>query len=414
MKRIHYAWIICAACTLLLFCTAGLTTTAFSVHQPYLLSTGGLTNTQSSLVITIRNLFGLLAMLVVNRLHKKTGIRLGATISVLVAACAFFTFSLAKGAFAFYVSAAAMGLAYGLGGMIPVSIMIGRWFRGNRSLALGICAAGTGAASIVVPPAVTFLIEAFSLETAFRVEMLACLAVAAIVYIVLKNEPAEKGLLPLGAEAAGASAPVSVGKPMSRSAWISMCAAIALIGAVANPAFSHLSVLFSSEGYSSAAVSFLLSFLGVALTLGKCIFGRSADKLGPYRSGFIFFSCLIAGEALCCLSGSGSMVIVSISMLLLGLGLPLSTVGLSVFAAHLSTGESYASTIKTFQVTYMVGALTFGPLPGIIADNFGSYVPFYVLMVAFALISAVMVQLNLRAGEKCKPCPQMAAKMHNS
>jgi len=46
MKKLHYGWFVCAACTLVLFCTIGFTSTAFSVYIPYINEFGGLTKTQ--------------------------------------------------------------------------------------------------------------------------------------------------------------------------------------------------------------------------------------------------------------------------------------------------------------------------------------------------------------------------------
>ena len=51
----NYAWAVCAACLLVLLCSGGLTYKGFAAYQPYLISSGGLTNTQSSMLITIRS-----------------------------------------------------------------------------------------------------------------------------------------------------------------------------------------------------------------------------------------------------------------------------------------------------------------------------------------------------------------------
>ena len=56
MKRLHRAWAICLGCTLMLFVCGGLSVNAFSVTQPYVLAYGGFTNTQTSMINTIRAL----------------------------------------------------------------------------------------------------------------------------------------------------------------------------------------------------------------------------------------------------------------------------------------------------------------------------------------------------------------------
>lgn len=51
--RVHYAWVICGACTLMLFVAMGLNSNVFTVYQPYILSRYGFSNTQCSLLILL-------------------------------------------------------------------------------------------------------------------------------------------------------------------------------------------------------------------------------------------------------------------------------------------------------------------------------------------------------------------------
>jgi len=397
MKTIHYSWLICAGCTLLLFCTAGLTTSAFSVYQPYLIAEGGLSNVQGSEIITIRSLSAVIAFLFVERFYRKMDIRLGVLIAALGSAGSFILFGIAHDFAGYCIAAASMGVFYGLGGMIPVSILIGRWFKSYRVLALGICAAGTGVATVVAPPVVTLMIERGSLAYSFYLEAgFICIA-AVVLFITLRNWPEEKGLTPLfTGKVETEFVRENPETEASRGIVISMFAAVILIGIIANVGFAHVSVLYKSEGFDSMQVAFIVSFVGAALTAGKIIYGTITYRMGAYRSGYLFFGLLIAGEILCCLAGTSSLVISLIAMACLGLGLPLATVGLSVFAADIAKTSEYGKMVKRFQMAYMIGSLVFGPLPGLIADATGSYVPFYVLLSVLAMIAMVLVQFSYK------------------
>ncbi len=48
MKKMHYGWVICITCTLLLFVTMGTVSNGFSVYLPYIMEEKGLTNAQTS------------------------------------------------------------------------------------------------------------------------------------------------------------------------------------------------------------------------------------------------------------------------------------------------------------------------------------------------------------------------------
>lgn len=382
---------------MLLFCTVGLNTSAFSVYQPYLIATGGLSNTQGSEITTLRSLAALLSFLWVEGYYRRTDLRLGVTVAAVGAALAFVLFGVAHDFAGYCLAATVAGVAYGFGGMIPVSMLIDRWFHSHKALALGICAAGTGAATILAPPILTALVEAVSLPFAFLAEAAFIGVAAIVVWIILRNRPEEKGCTALSSGKPETRLDAQTRGPASGTGTLAaMLAATVLIGVMANPGFSHLSVLFKSEGFDAMTVAWIVSVVGVSLTVGKTIYGQITDRLGAYRSGYLFFGLLVAGEALCCLTGRAGVAVAVGAMLCLGLGLPLATVGLSVWAAEVAGPSGYGTTVRRFQMAYMLGALAFGPVPGMIADATGSYVPVYVVMTLMAVAAAVLVQTSYK------------------
>ena len=82
MKRLHRAWAICLGCTLMLFVCGGLSVNAFSVTQPYVLAYGGFTNTQTSMINTIRALSYLGCMFAAPLFFRTLGYRLGTAVAV--------------------------------------------------------------------------------------------------------------------------------------------------------------------------------------------------------------------------------------------------------------------------------------------------------------------------------------------
>ena len=86
MKRLHRAWAICLGCTLMLFVCGGLSVNAFSVTQPYVLAYGGFTNTQTSMINTIRALSYLGCMFAAPLFFRMLGYRLGTAVAVAFSA----------------------------------------------------------------------------------------------------------------------------------------------------------------------------------------------------------------------------------------------------------------------------------------------------------------------------------------
>ena len=59
------------------------------------------------------------------------------------------------------------GIGYGLETMMPISLLIDRWFAYKKALALSICTIGSGLASIIFPPIIAAVIKEYHLSVAF-------------------------------------------------------------------------------------------------------------------------------------------------------------------------------------------------------------------------------------------------------
>ena len=81
------------------------------------------------------------------------------------------------------------GVSYGLGAMLPASILMLRWFSSRRGTAIGICAAGTGISAVVFSPILSALIERFSLRVCFYFEALVSLLAAGLVFLLIRESP---------------------------------------------------------------------------------------------------------------------------------------------------------------------------------------------------------------------------------
>ncbi|NLU25273.1 MAG: OFA family MFS transporter [Clostridiales bacterium] len=401
MKRLHYGWVICFVFLLVFICIMGLLTNVFSVFGPYLVSERGLTNGECSMLSTIRCFFALVAMAFVEPFYRKVGTRLGLPIAMVMTALCFGIYALGRGPLWCDLAAAVGGLAYGIGTMVPISILISRWFAARRALALSAAASGSGVATVIFSPLFTGIIEKHGLTVAFTVEALLVLVCGAVVFILLRNSPREMGLAPYGTgerskEAASAA---RQGHDLSRGGFAAALVAVMLIGADSNAASAHLAILFRSEGIDAMLVATGISIFGLLLTCGKFICGAVTDRLGGYGSNWIFGGILTLGFILTTLAGQHSTVLMFAALCLLGLGFPPSTVGIATWAGDFSSEEHFSRTLGRFQSAYLVGGLVFSTLPGLIADRTGSYVPAFELFtlgtVACFGILQILYYLNV-------------------
>ena len=406
MKRIYYGWLVCAAATGLLFITMGTASNGFSVYLPFIMAQRGLTNAQTSSLVTLRCLVSFFAMLSIGGFYRVFSIRVGTAVAAGCAGAAFLLYSAAGNYRTFCVGAAVSGLSYGFGSMIPVSILMARWFVKHRALALSICATGSGIATVVLPPVTTRLVEGLSMAAAFRIEAVFIFVLTAVIFLLLRNDPAEKGLVPYGQApvpetSAVADGPAAPSRSLTPRMWALMFLVSLSMGGLANPGFSHLSVLYSSNGFPAMGVAVLISGTGLMITLGKLLYGETTDRIGGQRSSLLFGAILLAGHVLCCLAFTGSMALGVINVICLGIGYPIATIGPSVWAGDMSSPDNYPKVVRRLQVIYAGGALLFASVPGLLADRFGgSYIPAYILFSAFLSLSLVFLALAYRENGK--------------
>lgn len=394
-QKIHYSWIICLGCTLLLFCTGGLTATGFSTYQPYLVADKGLTNLQCSSISLVRSLFSLFAMLTIQPILNRLEVRRLVSLSMFVCAGAFFTYSISNTFYAYCIAAALSGLALGFGGMIPASIIITRWFIDHRGLALGICMAATGLSAFIASPVIALLIENFSLQTAFFIEACFIFCSAFAVYFILRSRPSCMNLEPLNSHTksklsynqGNAGYADKTAQPLI---IIMMCLGILLFGTAGNNLYSHISLLYRSSGVTGMHVSWLISLFGISLAIGKCMYGQLSDKLGFFRSSCIMYCLTLIGTVLSCLANFGNYSLDVLAVILMGLGLAVTSVSIPHYAQYTADQNDYPKILSRYQLMSTLGGLLFAAVPGFIADHYGSYIPAFMLMFILSLAGAVL------------------------
>ncbi len=401
MKRMHYAWWVCIGCALLLFVTSGLSINAFTIYQPYIMRQNGFTNAQSSALITIRSLTSLLAMLAAERYYRRLSLRVGMAAAGVLVAAGFGLFGLA-GSYAVYcVAAALVGLGYGVGTMIPIAIVLERWFVKERTLAIGACSAVTGLSTLGIPSLLTAVIEHAGLRASFLLETAAMLLLVAMSFLLIRSNPAQMGLSPFGGEEGADGKTVRrAGAGIEARDWLLLVPMLLLLGAMTNVGYSHLAVHMAAMGYPPQIVAMGITVSGVGLMVGKIAFGWIAGRIGTYRCDWLFGVLLLAGILLCCLPVFHPAFLYS-ALLLYGSGLSLTTVGLTAWAGDWGGEGQYDTTVERFQIGYSGGTLLFSTLPGILADRAGgSYRPaylFFLLCAVFVLLTAQHLYRKKRA-----------------
>ena len=374
MRKVHYSWVVCAACTLLMFCTVGLPSSAFAVFQPYIIAVNGFTNTQAASVITVRSVSAVIMTFMMDHVIHRLGVRTCAALAPVGIACGYFMFAMSRSYYVYIVAAAVVGAFYAMGGMLLVSMIIARWFNSHRAFAYSICTAGTGLAVVVAPPIVTLLAENFSLRAAFLAEAALMIFAALVAGLLVRNNPEEKGLTAY-VTGGDKGTPVKVYRDnkVPFALLAAGCLGCLIIGGITNYNSTHVASLFRDHGMDPMHVSTIISAHGLTLMIFKFVYGRVVDAKGGKLANLLFSAAGIIGHVVLYFAALwSSFPLGCISMAVIGIGLPLGTVGVTVVATELSTKENFPRNLKFMQSIYSIGALAYSIVPGVIADLCGS------------------------------------------
>ena len=80
--KFHYAWAVCFATMLLVFCNIGLSSNILAVYLPFI-EERGITGTQGSSLVTVRCVFSFISTFFVAAYYEKLSLRAGAALATL-------------------------------------------------------------------------------------------------------------------------------------------------------------------------------------------------------------------------------------------------------------------------------------------------------------------------------------------
>ena len=294
--------------------------------------------------------------------------------------------------FIYYLGSILAGIAYGAGCIYPVSLLLSNWFHARRGFAIGLSAAGSGVATMLFSPLLSAVVVRFSLQTAFIAQAIFMALCAAIVFLVIRDTPEEKGTLPYGetVETQSEHTPSPDFDLPRGMMWL--LALMMLLNGGAGLAFSgHLGVLTRTSGYSAELAASLISLFGLMLIISKLIAGSIADRIGSKQCSTLLFLIFIIGCFFVFgMDGANTFWCFALAIML-GLGASLFNVGPPLWAADLSSRQQYARTLKWLQIFYNLGGIIFTVVPGLIADHTHEYKSSFVLFAVMMILSLLIL-----------------------
>ena len=123
-----YRYVICFCSCLLIFMSVGLLSNAFPIYFPFIMKEHQFSNTQLSLLTTMRSVTALICMFFTDRYYARLNLKRGILLALSCGIISFVIYGTTDSPLLYDIAAAISGICYGLGGVIPASLLIHRWF----------------------------------------------------------------------------------------------------------------------------------------------------------------------------------------------------------------------------------------------------------------------------------------------
>jgi MFS family permease len=309
--------------------------------------------------------------------------------------------SLVTGRWSFYTCTFLWGAVAGGTSPLPHGTIIARWFAQRRGLAMGIVAAGAASGGIVLPPLVSYIINAYGWRSGFALlGILSPCIILPIASLVIRNTPEEIGLHPDGivpmvrdpqVPPLAQSGYTAAEARSSATFWVLAVSLFMALSMLQSSAV-HLVPLLLDRGFALTQAASVVSFLATGAVLGMVSSGYLVDRIAARVVAIGFFVNAAVSLVLLWLVHSWVATLVTAVLLGMGIGAMLQLIpalvgwcfGLRAF------GEIYGMMMTAFGLGTVTGPL----LGGWLHDVTGSYrqTPLYYLvgiLCAAALMSFV-------------------------
>ncbi|QMU72909.1 MFS transporter [Streptacidiphilus sp. P02-A3a] len=393
--RLHYAWVVAAVCLLVLVGAAGFRSTPSLLMDPLNMQFGwsyGIISLAVSINMVLNGLTAPFAAALMDRF----GIRPVVAAALTVMACG-------SGLTVFMTQAWELLLCWGVlvgigSGAMALAFsatVTNRWFFARRGLVTGVLTAASAAGNLVFLPVLAWLINSYGWRSASLLVGGAALAVVPIVLLLLRERPADLGLLPYGAtsreqvEQDEQNARKAV-RTVERSAgpralrvlrqaagtrpfWL-LAGSFAICGATTNGLVgTHFIPAAEDHGMVETTAAGLLALVGVFDVVGTVFSGWLTDRLDCRRLLGTYY--LLRGVSLLFLPVLFARTVhFSMLIFIIFYGLDwVATVPPTVALCRQWFGADAPIVFGWVLCGHQVGAAVVAFLAGVVRDQLGSY-----------------------------------------
>jgi len=401
---LHYGWVVVFTGTLSILACLGFGRFAIGMLLPSMASTLHLSYSQMGFISTGNFLGYLVAVLVSGFWAMKIGSRKLIFIALLVVGISMALISRAESFLSVLVLYMLTGMGSGASN-VPVMGLVSAWFSSRkRGSAAGFIVIGSGFAIMIsgkLIPAVNRLAGAEGWRVSWVILSGAVIAIALLSYVLLRDKPSEKGLLPYGSEDTPSEHPRTGERPkinIYRKGVLYHLGAIYFLFGYTYVIYATFIVttLVKERGFSESVAGNFWFWVGFLSLFSGPVFGTLSDRFGRKAGLITVFSLQMLSYLLVASRLPGLYLYLSIGFYgIVAWSIP------SIMAAAVGDyvgARKAASAFGLITFIFGLGQITGPSIAGVLAEKTGSFTSSFFMAAAFAAAAIVLAAFLRKPG----------------
>jgi OFA family oxalate/formate antiporter-like MFS transporter len=407
-NRVFFGWWLLLGVTSSYMALVGVQVYTLPLFYPELIREFGWSTEGVTRAATIFFLAGAFTTPFVSSLYDRYSVRLfmicGATATIL----GLFAYSSLQTLTQMTIIYLVLALAQVCSGQVPTMLVVTRWFKRYRGIAIGIALTGTSLGGAVFPLVVRYVMERGSWRDAVFVLMIICVVMMVVPLIFLiRSRPEDEGLQPDGIQIESQKADMPVEQALATGptlhqavrtpAFYLLAFATGALWFCMNGIVQHQTIFMEMElGVSKETVPLIISAIFWFAITGKLIFGLLSDRFDKTHIMFLAVINLILGLSILRFSSAENPISLYGYAAVFGIGFSGTFTMIQLVIADFFSGQSYG---KILGILTMADVSSGGIGITVIArmqSAFNSYLPVINILIGLCCLVAVAVVLLCR------------------
>ena len=288
-------------------------------------------------------------------------------------------------------------------GQVPTMLVVTRWFKRYRGIAVGITLMGPDVGGAIFP----LVVKPFLVTDRWRSALLVLMAISGTMMLLssiffIRSRPEDKGLQPDGdcvkSETPEQSAPkaphtgLTLGEALRMPAFYILAFATGSLWFCMNGVVQHQTIFMSEELHiSMSTLPVIVSAIFWFAIIGKLLIGYLSDHYDKILIMFLVVLFLIVGLSILRLSSANNLLGLYSYAAIFGIGYSGTFTMIQLVIAEFFSGRSYG---KILGILTMVDVGAGGIAIAVIAKlqtSFHSYVPVIEMLIGLSCLVAILV-----------------------